>query len=78
MPSKSVPKSGHQMIPKSPEIDRNLIKNTVIETIHFFRRFLGRPERSSGWAHMQSVRAGSNQTHFSVFARVLKNGSRMI
>ena len=38
----------------------------------FFLRFLGRPERSKGWAHMQSVHAGAVQTHFSMFAVFLK------
>jgi len=39
----------------------------------FFLRFLGRPERFTGWAHMQSVHACAVQTHFSVFACFLKN-----
>ena len=40
----------------------------------FFLWFWGRPGRSMGWAHMQSVRAGAVETHFCVFACFLKNG----
>ena len=39
----------------------------------FFLWFWGRPGRSMGWAHMQSVRAGAVETHFFVFALFLKN-----
>ncbi len=45
----------------------------VLKYVPFFLRFLGRPERSTGWAHMQSVHAGAVQTHFSDFALFLKN-----
>ena len=45
----------------------------VLFAVLFFLRFLSRPERSMGWAHMQSVHAGAVQTHFSVFAFLLKN-----
>ena len=38
----------------------------------FVLRFWGRPERSKGWAHMQSVRAGAVQTNFSIFTLFLK------
>ena len=34
---------------------------------------LGCPERSKGWAHMQSVHAGAVQTHSSVFTVFLKS-----
>ena len=44
-----------------------LLKKAVLKYVNFFVRFLVRPERSKGWAHMQSVRAGAVQTHFSVF-----------
>ena len=36
---------------------------------------LGCPERSKGWAHMQSVHAGAAQTHFYVFTVFLKSAS---
>ena len=48
-------------------------KNSGSEICPFFRRFLGRPERSTGWAHMQSVHACAVQTHFSIFALLPKN-----
>ena len=48
-------------------------KRWVLTYVPFFLRFLGRPERSTGWAHMQSVHAGAVQTHFCVFAFFLKN-----
>ena len=41
--------------------------------VSFFLRFLSRPERSTGWADMQSVHAGAVQTHFSTFAFFLKS-----
>ena len=47
----------------------------VLKYVPFFLRFLGRPERSTGWAHMQSVHAGAVQTHFFSFALFLKNSS---
>ena len=48
-------------------------KNSGSEICPFFLRFLGRPERSTGWAHMQSVHACAVQTHFSIFALLPKN-----
>ena len=42
------------------------LKNTS-KIDSFFLRFAGRPERFTGWAHMQSVHACAVQTHFSVF-----------
>ena len=49
------------------------LKRGVLKYVLLFLRFLGRPEPSTGWAHMQSVHAGAVQTHFSVFAFSLKN-----
>ena len=49
------------------------LKRVGLTYIPFFRRFLGRPERSKGWANMQSVHAGAVQTHFSIFALSLKS-----
>ena len=48
-------------------------KRGVLKYVAFFLRFLGRPERSTGWAHMQSVHAGAVQTHFFSFTFFLKN-----
>ena len=39
-----------------------------------FPWILGRTEPSTGWAHMQSVNACAVQTHFSVFACLLRKG----
>ena len=41
-----------------------LAKKRGSEICPFFLRFWGLPERSTGWAHMQSVHAGAVQTHF--------------
>ena len=41
----------------------------------FFLGFLGRPGRSMGWAHMQSVRAGAVETHFAKMLFWLHFGS---
>ena len=49
------------------------LKRGVLKYVPFFLRFLGRPELSTGWAHMQSVHAGAVQTHFFNFAFFLKN-----
>ena len=38
----------------------------------FFCVILGRPGRSTVWAHMQSVRACAVETHFSIFVHFLK------
>ena len=43
----------------------------------FFLWFWGRPGRSMGWAHMQSAHACAVETHFFVFAFVLKNRLHM-
>ena len=43
----------------------------------FFLWFWGRPERSMGWAHMQSAHACAVETHFFVFAFFLKNRFHM-
>jgi hypothetical protein len=51
-----------------------VVQKVVLKHVPFFLRFWGRPERFKGWAHMQSVRAGSIQTHFSDFVLFLKNG----
>ena len=50
-------------------------KKSGYEICNFFLRFLGRPERSTGWAHMQSVHAGAVQTHFFSFTFFLKIAS---
>ena len=42
----------------------------------FCSQFPSRPERSTGWAHMQSVRAGAVQTHFLIFTLLLKSSSQ--
>ena len=47
-------------------------KKGVLKYVPVFLRFLGHPERSTGRAHMQSVRACAVQTHFSVFEVRLK------
>ena len=52
-----------------------LLKRAVLKLVAFFLPFFDHPERSMGWAHMQSVRAGAVQTHFSIFTLFLKNGS---
>ena len=57
---------------------RFLLKRAVLKWVAFFLQFVGHPERSKGWAHMQSVRAGAVQTHFPVFTLVLKNRSQQI
>ena len=49
------------------------LKRGVLKYVSFFLRFLGRPELSTGWAHMQSVHAGAVQTHFFSFAFFLEN-----
>ena len=51
------------------------LKRGVLKSVPFFLRFLGRPELSTGRAHMQSVHAGAVQTHFFSFALFLKNSS---
>ena len=52
-----------------------LLKGVVLKYALIFHRFLGRHERCTGWAHMQSVHACAGQAHFSVFARFVKEGS---
>ena len=41
--------------------------NNGSEILYLFVRFLVRPERSTGWAPMQSVTACAVQAHFSIF-----------
>ena len=47
-------------------------KKSGSEIGDFFLQFVGHPQRSKGWAHMQSVRAGAAQTQFFIFARFQK------
>ena len=49
------------------------LKRGLLKYVSFFLRFLGRPELSTGRAHMQSVHAGAVQTHFFSFTLFLKN-----
>ena len=51
------------------------LKRRLLKYVPFVLRFLGRPELSTGPAHMQSVQAGAVQTHFFSFAFFLKNSS---
>ena len=55
-----------------------LLKKRGSEICPFFLQFLGRPERSTGSAHMQSVHAGAVQTHFFIFTLFLKSSSQHI
>ena len=52
------------------------VKNRGSEIGCFFLQFFGHPERSKGWAHMQSVHAGAVQTHFFMFTLFLKSRSQ--
>ena len=52
------------------------VKNRGSEIGCFFLIFFGHPERSKGWAHMQSVHAGAVQTHFFIFTLFLKSRSQ--
>ena len=45
------------------------VKQTLLKYVPSFLQFLGRPERSTGWAHMQSVHAGAVQTHTFPFSQ---------
>ena len=54
------------------------LKRAVLKYVPFFLCFLGRPERCTGWAHVQSVHAGAVQTHFCVFTFFSKIASRRL
>ena len=54
------------------------LKRSVLKCDTFFLQFLGRPEPSAGWAHMQSVHAGAVQTQFCVFTFFAKIASRRL
>merc|ERR1711924_401743 len=53
------------------------LKRVGLKYDPFFLCFFGRPERSKGWANMQSVHAGAVQTHFSIFTLSLKSRSQI-
>ena len=53
-----------------------LLKRAVLKWVAVFLRCFGHPERSKGWARMQSVHAGAVETHFFIFAYVLENSSQ--
>ena len=54
-----------------------LSRKRAYEICFFCSSIFGLPERSTGWAHMQSVHASAVQTHFFSSARFLKNSLLM-